>query len=738
MQFNYDFYITSVAILIVLLIYHFAVRKVHNLASRSYGFLLILCLICCTSDMISGLVLMRYYPDNVMLNYVGQILAFSSQHLIPAAYLFYMSILANNTEHMTKKMLILAIPMLIVQLIIYTTPWTGLAFSYTAQGGYHRGPAMWFLVVVALFYLLHTLVELIVCRKRSGNRYLLIAFSFLAVASICLVIQMLWAKYLLLGAACTLSCLIMQLALQNPRLIEEASEKEIVARKAAEAANRAKSSFMANMSHEIRTPMNAICGMAEVLSKSNLDQMEKEYVHTIQEASKSLLEIIDDVLDFSKIDAGKLELIPEEYEFEKLLRRVEDIIAARLQGKNIRFEIGINGRIPKVLKGDSGKVHQILINILGNAVKFTEKGRISLDVSCGLLEEGKISIEFLVSDTGIGIRQEDIGKLFNSFSQVDTMRNRKVEGTGLGLALSKRLANLMQGDVTVTSEYGVGSCFRIVLQQEVREFFEEVEEEKLRQYQAYIYEQDYDTRWYLSRLLSQIGVSSIFVQDERQLEMLAARQEPDRKRVLFYSYDRNYESVQRVDIDFQKVSLLEFYAVERENQPVGCYLRKPFDIFKLAQVLFHADSFGIQELERSEVKFQNVRVAIVDDNKVNLKVTAALLREFDIIPEVFASGQGILKALDKGREYDMIFMDHMMPEMDGVETTRIIRSMDSKYAQNVTIVALTANAIDGVEKEYQEVGMNDWLFKPVKAKQLKEKLLKYLPKEKVIYCEENV
>ena len=138
------------------------------------------------------------------------------------------------------------------------------------------------------------------------------------------------------------------------------------------------------------------------------------------------------------------------------------------------------------------------------------------------------------------------------------------------------------------------------------------------------------------------------------------------------------------------------------------------------------------------MKFQNVRVAIVDDNKVNLKVTAALLREFDIIPEVFASGQGILKALDKGREYDMIFMDHMIPEMDGVETTRRIRSMDSKYAQNVTIVALTANSIDGVEKEYQEVGMNDWLFKPVKAKQLKEKLLKYLPKEKVIYCEENV
>jgi CheY-like chemotaxis protein/anti-sigma regulatory factor (Ser/Thr protein kinase) len=414
---------------------------------------------------------------------------------------------------------------------------------------------------------------------------------------------------------------------------------------------------------------------------------------------------------------------------------VEDIIAARLQGKDIRFEISFAGKIPKVLKGDSGKVHQILINILGNAVKFTERGKISLDISFLPQEDNQVTIEFLVTDTGIGIRHEDMGKLFNHFSQVDTMRNRRVEGTGLGLVLSKRLANLMQGDVTVTSEYGVGSCFKIVVQQELIEFLEERKPEETEKYLAYIYERDYDVRWYLTRLLSQMGISSIFLNDVNQLMSLKAKEIAQERPVLFYSYERNYHEVQKADIPFQKVALMEYYTIAMPEQKVTYYLRKPFDVFKISRVLFEPETFGVQEEEKKEKKviFQNARVAIVDDNKVNLKVTATLLREFNVAPEAFSDGFGILKAVDKGREYDMIFMDHMMPDMDGVETTKRIRKLDTKYAKNVVIIALTANAIDGVEKEYQEAGMDDWLFKPVNTEQLREKLLKYLPKEKISY-----
>jgi signal transduction histidine kinase/CheY-like chemotaxis protein len=735
MQFNYDFYIAAIAVLAVLITYHISIPKVNKWESRLFALLLTLCLVCCSSEMLSGLLLMPKFPGAIALNYVAQIVATATQHLIPPVYFFYMIVLAKKPEKISLRNILEAVPAVIVQLLIYTTPWTGWVFTYTEKAGYQRGAGMVVLIAVALFYLTDVSVQLAVEREAFEKKYLYISFVFYGLSVSCLAIQMVLGSYILLGAACTLSCLVMQLELQNPKMIQEANEKEVEARLAAEEANQAKSSFLANMSHEIRTPMNAICGMAEILEKGQLNPIEKDYVHTIQDASKSLLAIIDDVLDFSKIDAGKLELIPVEYRFDKLITGVEDIIAARLQGKDIRFEISFAGKIPKVLKGDSGKVHQILINILGNAVKFTERGKISLDISFLPQEDNQVTIEFLVTDTGIGIRHEDMGKLFNHFSQVDTMRNRRVEGTGLGLVLSKRLANLMQGDVTVTSEYGVGSCFKIVVQQELIEFLEERKPEETEKYLAYIYERDYDVRWYLTRLLSQMGISSIFLNDVNQLMSLKAKEIAQERPVLFYSYERNYHEVQKADIPFQKVALMEYYTIAMPEQKVTYYLRKPFDVFKISRVLFEPETFGVQEEEKKEKKviFQNARVAIVDDNKVNLKVTATLLREFNVAPEAFSDGFGILKAVDKGREYDMIFMDHMMPDMDGVETTKRIRKLDTKYAKNVVIIALTANAIDGVEKEYQEAGMDDWLFKPVNTEQLREKLLKYLPKEKISY-----
>ena len=736
MEFNFDFYIASVAVLAVLLIYYFTTARNSGLGNKFYGAILIITLVCCVSDMVSGMLLMKKFQDNIALNYIGQILPCASLHLIPVAYLFYMIVVARNVEKISGRILYWGIPAVIVQVLIFTTPWTKLVFSYTLEDGYQRGSGMWILIVAAIFYMVNASLELWMHRKELERHYLLISLNFFVVSVVCLIIQMISGTYMLLGAACALSCLVMQLSLQNPELIKEANEKEIEARMMAEEANQAKSSFLANMSHEIRTPMNAICGMAEILEKSQLNPIEKDYVRTIQEASRSLLSIIDDVLDFSKIDAGKLELIPEEYDFARMITGVEDIIAARIQEKDIYFEINIDDNVPKRLFGDRGKVHQILINILGNATKFTEKGKITLDISFHPIDEKQIQVEFQVTDTGIGIKQEDMGKLFSYFSQVDVMRNRKVEGTGIGLALSKRLAGLMNGDVTVTSEYGVGSCFKIELQQELIESFEEINKQDAQQYRAYIYEEDYDVRWSLSRLLSQAGVSSVVLQDVGQLNALREKEFDWGKTILFYSYEKSYIEVKNAEVPFRVVALMDYYTVEKGDQPINDYLRKPFDIFKIRNVIFNTGEQKEIQTKKKKVVFRNTRVAIVDDNKVNLKVTATLLKDFKVIPEAFSSGASFLKALQMGREYDVIFMDHMMPEMDGIEATKNIRNMDNDYAKNAVIIALTANAIDGVEKEYQDAGMDDCLFKPVHSDRLKEKLMKYLPSEKVVYEEE--
>lgn len=736
MEFNYDFYIASVAVLAVLIIYYFKTVRSNGIGNKFYGAILINVFVCCVSDMVSGMLFMKQFPDNIALNYIGQILSFASLHLMPVVYMFYMIVLARNVKKISGKILCWAIPAAIVQVLIFTTPWTKLVFSYTLEDGYQRGSGMWFLICVAIFYLVSASLELVIHGKELEKRYLFISLSFFGVGIVCMAVQMISGTYILLGAAGAMGCLIMQLLLQNPEIIKEANEKEVEARMMAEEANRAKSSFLANMSHEIRTPMNAICGMAEILEKSQLNPIERDYVRTIQEASKSLLSIIDDVLDFSKIDAGKLELIPEEYDFAQMITGVEDIIAARMQEKDICFEIDIADNVPKRLYGDRGKVHQILINILGNAVKFTEKGKITLAISFHPIDEKQLLIEFQVTDTGIGIKQEDMGKLFSYFSQVDIMRNRKVEGTGLGLVLSKRLAGLMHGDVTVTSEYGVGSCFKIELQQELIESFGKIKEKDAQQYQAYIYEEDYDTRWNLSRLLSQAGVPSVVLQDMNQLKALRNQEFDWQKTVLFYPYEKSYEEVKDAEVPIRAVALMEYYSVEKEHQPINDYIRKPFDIFKMLNVIFHTSTQSEVKKKKKKVAFRNARVAIVDDNKVNLKVTATLLKDFKVIPEAFSSGASFLKAMQMGREYDVIFMDHMMPEMDGTEVAKNIRNMDSDYAKNAVIIALTANAIDGVEKEYQDAGMDDCLFKPVHSDRLKEKLMKYLPTEKVVYEEE--
>ena len=506
----------------------------------------------------------------------------------------------------------------------------------------------------------------------------------------------------------------------------------------AEESSRAKSDFLARMSHEIRTPMNAVIGMTELALREDMPNSAREHIVTVKHAGANLLSIINDILDFSKIESGGVIIARRNYSLSSLINDVISIIRMRAVDSHIRFAVNIDSTLPNALIGDDSRIRQILINILGNAVKYTDKGYVSFSVSGDIVDEKTVVLKMVVEDSGRGIKAEDIENIFNEYVQVQ-VRSRDVEGVGLGLPISYYLAKSMAGEITVESEYGKGSTFTVFLPQEIHRPEKLAAVDKAEQINTLIFERREIYADSTVYALNSLGVKYELVSNDAELF--------DKLDNSIYSFifmahvlfENHKEKILRSSNNSVIVLMTEFgHAV-----PDGMWnvISMPIHAISVANLFNGAsESFAYNTSAELTARFiaPDARVLVVDDITTNLRVASGLLTPYKMQVDLCSSGADAIEAV-KNSDYDLVLMDHRMPDMGGIEATRIIRAMgiDDLYLNELPIVALTANAVSGTKEMFLESGFNDFMTKPVDTVRLNEILEQWLPRQKQVRVVED-
>ena len=495
-----------------------------------------------------------------------------------------------------------------------------LYYRITEKGNYSYGPAAYVTYVTVAVYtgmLMYSLIRNYKEMEKKKREIILLTVIFQVAVSI---YQAVFPLSLISCLGITLVNLGFFLTVESPdvHLIEQLKEEKELA----DGANRAKSTFLASMSHEIRTPIHAVMGMSEMILRESKEEETLSYAGDIHSAAGSLLSIVNDILDFSKIESGRMEILPVSYQLSSLIHDIYLLIADRAEKKGLMLQIHVDEALPSTLYGDDIRLKQIVINLLTNAVKYTESGSVTLNIT-GTVQNETCELSVQVKDTGIGIREEDIRKLFQVFERIEEKRNRTIEGTGLGINITQQLLTLMGSTLQVESVYGEGSCFSFRLKQKVI-----------------------------------------------------------------------------------------------QGEPIG----------NLEECLQNEKR---QEVHRAGFRAPDVHVLVTDDIEMNRRVFRGLLKQTEIRVEEAASGQ---ESLIKAREekYDLIFMDNMMPDMDGIETMQRMKADVRGKNTKTPIIMLTANAIAGAKEEYERAGFDGYLSKPIDPKKLEAMICRFLSEDRIL------